>query len=280
MVLSRARSRRLVPLLTASHVPRARPTRVRNALGRAGPAVALTTRMPRATIPTEDTGELFIGPRMFADRRSAGRLLAQALIHHAGTSPVVLGLPRGGVPVADEVAKVLGGTLDVWVVRKLGAPQQPELGMGAIAEGPAVVIDRSTVRLLGVDASDLLRIARREMLEIQRRVERFRGNRPPPDLRGRTAILVDDGIATGGTMRAVLRAVRKRGPAELVVAVPVATPEIVAALRRDVDEVVCLHQVANLYAIGLWYEDFRQVSNEEVSRILERAGRGRGQLPS
>jgi len=210
---------------------------------------------------------------MFPDRRTAGRLLAQALLHHAGTNPIVLGLPRGGVPVADEVARILGGTLDVWVVRKLGAPMQPELGMGAIAEGPAVVLDRGIVGMLGVGTPQLLGIARREMIEVRRRVERFRGTRPAPDLRGRTVILIDDGIATGGTMHAAIRAVKKRGPARLVVAVPVAPPETVAALRRDVDEVVCLHEPDNLYAIGLWYEDFRQVADESVTRILARAAR-------
>lgn len=210
---------------------------------------------------------------MFANRRAAGRLLAQALIHHAGTNAIVLGLPRGGVPVADEIARGLGGALDVWVVRKLGAPFQPELGMGAIAEGPAVVLDRSTVRLLGVTAPQLLGVARREMAEVRRRIECFRGDRPAPELHGRTVILVDDGIATGGTMRAAIRAVKKRGPTRVVVAIPVAAPDVVAGLRREVDEVVCLHQPEDLYAIGLWYEDFRQVSNEEVARILERAAR-------
>ena len=238
-----------------------------------GPELALPPVMPDASIPTDSTDELLAGPRMFADRRAAGRLLAQALIHHAGTNAIVLGLPRGGVPVADEIARVLGGTVDVWVVRKLGAPIQRELGMGAIAEGPAVVLDRATVRLLGVTSAQLLGVARREMAEIRRRVERFRGDRPLPELRGRTVILVDDGIATGGTMRAAIRAVRKREPARLVVAAPVAAPDIVDALRREVDEVVCLHQPEDLYAIGLWYEDFRQVSNEEVGRILERAAR-------
>ncbi len=215
--------------------------------------------------------EPFYHPRMFADRRAAGRQLAQALIAHAGTNPIVLGLPRGGVPVADEIARVLGGVLDVWVVRKLGAPMQPELGMGAIAEGPAVVIDRSTIRELGIARAELLEVARREMTEVSRRVERFRRGRAIPDLRGRVVIIVDDGIATGGTMLAAIRAVKKRRPAHLVVAVPVAAPDVVARLRREVDEVVCLHQPANLYAIGLWYEDFRQVLDEEVARILDKA---------
>lgn len=221
--------------------------------------------MPNLTILPEELGAR---PRMFADRREAGRALAQALIHHAGTDAVVLGLPRGGVPVAAEVARVLGGTLDVWVVRKLGVPYQPELGMGAISEGPAVVLDRSIVGALGIRRGALFEVARREMIEVRRRVERFRGGRPAPELAGRTVILVDDGIATGGTMRAAIRAVRKRRPAHLVVAAPVASPDIVASLHPEVDEIVCLYQPPMLYAIGLWYEDFRQVPDEEVARIL------------
>ena len=134
---------------------------------------------------------------MFADRRAAGRELAQALLRYAGTSPVVLALPRGGVPVAAEVARTLDGTLDVWIARKLGVPSQPELGMGAIAEGPTVVLDRSTLALAGITRAQLLDVARREMHEIRRRVERYRGGRTRPDLRDRTVILVDDGIATG-----------------------------------------------------------------------------------
>lgn len=210
---------------------------------------------------------------MFADRHDAGRMLAQALLRYAGTSPLVLGLPRGGVPVADEVARTLDGDLDVWVARKLGAPFQPELGMGAIAEGPAVVLDRSMVRMLGITRAQLLEVARREMGEVRRRVERFRGGRTPPDLRDRTVILVDDGIATGGTMRAAVRAVKKRRPARLVVAVPVAPPDTIAAIRREVDDVVCLHEPEALLAIGLWYEDFRQVRDDEVVRILEHTAR-------
>lgn len=212
---------------------------------------------------------------MFADRRAAGHQLAQALLRYAGTRPVVLGLPRGGVPVAAEVARVLDGALDVWVARKLGVPIQPELGMGAIAEGPAVFLDRSTVALVGITRAQLLEVARREMNEIRRRVERFRGGRTPPDLRDRTVILVDDGIATGGTMKAAVRAVKKRRPARLIVAIPVAAPDIVAEFRGMVDDVVCLHQPAALFAIGMWYEDFRQVRDDEVVRILERVRRDR-----
>jgi putative phosphoribosyl transferase len=215
--------------------------------------------------------ELGIRPRMFADRRAAGRELAKALIHHAGTNAIVLGLPRGGVPVADEVARVLGATLDVWVVRKLGAPYQPELGMGAIAEGPSVVLDRSILRKLAVRRAEIVEVARREMNEVRRRVERFRKGRAAPELQERTVILVDDGIATGGTTRAAIRAIKMRRPARIVLAVPIASPDVVESLGREVDEVVCLYQPEPMYAIGLWYENFRQVPDEEVARILARA---------
>jgi putative phosphoribosyl transferase len=229
--------------------------------------------MSHASIPIDSPREPLVGPRIFADRRAAGRLLVRALIHHAGTNAIVLGLPRGGMPVADEVARGLGAALDLWVVRKLGAPLEPERAMGAIAEGPAVVLDRAAVRTLGGASPQLLGMARRELAEVRRSVERFRGGRAAPELRGRTVILVDDGIATGNTMRAVIRAVRKRGPGRLVVAAPVAPADVVAGLRGEVDEVVCLHQPDSLRAIGLWYEEFRPVSGEEVARILERAER-------
>lgn len=208
---------------------------------------------------------------MFTDRREAGRLLGRALIHHAGTNAIVLGLPRGGVPVAAEVAGILDATLDVWVVRKLGVPSQPELGMGAIAEGPAAVLDRSIMQSLDISQAELVEVAHREMDEVHRRVEHYRGDRPTPDLHAQVVILVDDGIATGGTMRAAIRAVKKQRPAHLVVAAPVATPGTVESLHDEVDEVVCLHTPTNLYAIGLWYEDFRQVPDAQVVRLLEEA---------
>jgi len=220
------------------------------------------------------TEELVLGNQMFVDRRDAGRQLAQALIHHAGTNALVLGLPRGGVPVADEVALALGATLDVWVVRKLGVPAEPELGMGAIAEGPAVFLDRELVSELGIPSSQILGVARRALQELGRLVDLLRGDRPQPDISGQRVILVDDGVATGSTMRAAVRAIKRHQPAWLVIAIPVAAPDTVAALRREVDEVVCLHQPRNLRAVGAWYEDFRQVSTEEVGRILRRAAAG------
>lgn len=213
-------------------------------------------------------------PRRFADRGEAGRALAEALLKYSGTAPIVLALPRGGVPVAAEVARVLGGSLDVCVVRKLGAPLEPELGIGAVAEGPAVVIERSIARLVGVDPADLPELVRAELEEVQRRVDTFRGGRPLPDVRDRIAILVDDGIATGGTVRAAVRTLRRHHPARIVVAVPVAPPGAIAALRREADDVVCLQEPDDMQAIGLWYHDFHQLTDEEVVGILReyRAG--------
>jgi putative phosphoribosyl transferase len=182
-----------------------------------------------------------------------------------------VGLPRGGVPVAYEVAVALGAPLDVWVARKLGAPFQPELGMGAIAEGGELYIDPRIARIAGATEVEVQRIAESEARELDRRVLRYRRGRPGPGVRGRTVIVVDDGIATGGTMRAVLRAIRSRAPKRLVLAVPVAAADTLDALKSEVDDAVCLDPSPFLRSIGEFYLDFNQVSDDEVVELLDRA---------
>jgi putative phosphoribosyl transferase len=203
----------------------------------------------------------------FPDRRAAGRLLARRLGHLRQPGLLVLGLPRGGVPVADEVAKALGAELDVAVARKLGAPGQPELGFGAIAPGVRVV-DRRTVRALGLAAADVARVEEREREELRRRLRRFRGGRPEPRVSGRTVVLVDDGLATGVTAKAALRSLRAQHPAWLVYASPVGPPDTAREMEREADEVVVLEQPEPFMAVGAWYRDFPQTEDEEVVRIL------------
>lgn len=212
----------------------------------------------------------------FRDRQEAGRRLAVLLQEYAAKAPIVLALPRGGVPVGYEVARALGAPLDVWVVRKVGVPWHPELGLGAVAEGGYLHISRSMVAELGVPEKQLEAVIARERAEVEARVRRFRGERPPPALHGRTVLLVDDGIATGGTVRAALRAIKSAGPRQVVLAVPVASPDVLELLASEVDRIVCPLVPADLYAIGLWYEDFRQVSDDEVVRLLERSRQERG----
>ncbi len=210
----------------------------------------------------------------FTDRADAGRRLARALGHLASERPIVLALPRGGVPVGFAVARALGAPLDVLVARKLGCPFQPELGFGAVAEGGARWVDRAMCRYLDISDADVEAIAAREEAEVKRRALVYRNGGPPPDLRGRTAILVDDGVATGGTARAAIVAARAGAPRRLVFAAPVAPPETARALAAEVDELVCLATPARLVAIGLWYDEFRQVSDEAVVALLQRAARG------
>jgi putative phosphoribosyl transferase len=207
----------------------------------------------------------------YRDRREAGRSLAELLREYAGRDDVVvLALPRGGVPVAYEVAKALGAPLDVFTVRKLGVPGNPELAMGAIATGGAIVLDQRLIQLLGIDRSELERAMAAELRELERREAAYRGERDPPDLSGKTVILVDDGLATGSTMRAAALAVRELNPARIVVAVPVAAEETCDAFRDVVDEIVCGVTPKPFHAVGLWYEDFSQTSDEEVRELLAR----------
>jgi putative phosphoribosyl transferase len=208
----------------------------------------------------------------FRDRPEAGRFLAERLQHYAGRDDViVLALPRGGVPIGYEVAKRLGAPLDVFVVRKLGVPGYEELAMGALASGGLLVLDPAVVRGLGIDQGQIERTIGEELRELERREAAFRGERPPPDLAGKTVILVDDGLATGSTMRAAALAVRKAKPARIVVAVPVAAPETCAQFDDAVDEVVCGLTPRPFHAVGAWYEDFTQTTDEEVRRVLSQA---------
>src|SRR2546422_1830363 len=231
----------------------------------------------RTTIRTPDRRRGETMALRFRDRGEAGRLLATKLRAYAGRPDVlVLALPRGGVPVAYEVARALGAPLDVFLVRKLGVPGHEELAMGAVATGGVRVLNDDVVRALQIPESMIDAVAAREQHELARRERLYRGNRPPPDVRGRTVILVDDGLATGATMHAAVKALRQQQPGRIVVAVPTASPEICEELRAEVDEVICAITPDPFYAVGLWYEDFSQTTDEEVRELLarsERAGR-------
>jgi predicted phosphoribosyltransferase len=208
----------------------------------------------------------------FRDRRDAGRVLAERLRHYAGRPDVlVLALPRGGVPVGYEVAQALGAPLDVFLVRKLGVPGHEELAMGAIASGNVRVLNRDVIAMLNIPAHVIDDIAAREEVELQRREREYRGDRPPLDARGRVVILVDDGLATGATMRAAAASLRRHGVARIVVAVPVAAEETCEALRPEVDEMICAVTPQPFYAVGAWYEDFSQTDDAEVRALLHRA---------
>lgn len=209
--------------------------------------------------------------KRFRDRVDAGHQLAAMLQTYAPEAPIVLALPRGGVPVGYEVARALAAPLDVWVVRKVGVPWYPELGVGAVAEGGYIHLSPEIVAEAGLTKAELDAVVQEKRAEVEARVRRFRGERPVPVLRDRTVILVDDGIATGGTVRAALRAIKAAKPKKLVLAVPVASPDIIESLALEVDHVVCLLAPENLYAIGFWYEDFRQVSDDEVAELLRRS---------
>lgn len=211
--------------------------------------------------------------REFHDRTSAGRALAREVAARSYADPLVLALPRGGVPVALEVARALGAPLDLVMVRKIGVPSQPELAAAAVVNGdhPEYVMNARIMAAAGLSEADVAELARPQLAEIRRRRRSYLAGRPQQSVAGRTAIVVDDGIATGATMRASLHAVARRSPSRLILAVPLAPPQTIADLGREVDEVVCLASPEDFYAIGAHYDDFHQVGDDEVTRMLAEA---------
>lgn len=210
--------------------------------------------------------------RRLTDRRAAGRLLAEKLRAYADQEDiVVLGLPRGGVVVAFEVAKALNAPLDVLLVRKLGAPGQEELAFGAIASGGVRVMNEDVVRAFDLSQAQIEAVIAREQAELERRARAYRGESPPPELEGKTVIVVDDGLATGASMRTALRSLRAHGLKRLILAVPVAPASTCAAMANEADEAICLMTPEPFYAIGQWYEDFSQTSDQEVVELLHEA---------
>jgi putative phosphoribosyl transferase len=207
---------------------------------------------------------------LFHDRYDAGRKLAVRLGHHADDKNViVVALPRGGVPVGFEVAKVLKASLDVFLVRKLGVPGQEELAMGAIASNGVRVFNYYTIRMLAIPVAEIARIEKEARQELDRREKLYRGDSTPLEVRGKTVILVDDGLATGSSMRAAVTAIRKLKPSRLVVAVPVGTAEACKRFEEEVDEMVCAHEPEPFRAVGEWYDDFSQTTDEEVRELLK-----------
>jgi predicted phosphoribosyltransferase len=208
----------------------------------------------------------------YENRYDAGRRLALSLAEYAGRPDVtVLALPRGGVPVGFEIARALRVPLDVFVVRKLGVPGQPEFAMGAIASGGALVLDQQTIGELRISRDAVERVIAMERAELARREELFRGSRPPVDVSGRTIILVDDGLATGSTVQAAIAALRKEGPASVIVAAPVGSREACGAIGAVTDGCLCAMIPDRFYAVGLWYEDFSETTDAEVRQLLSRA---------
>ena len=207
--------------------------------------------------------------KRFLDRRDAGRQLAFKLVKYADRKDVILlALPRGGVPVAYEVANILKAPLDVFIVRKLGLPGKEELAIGAIASGGTRILNEDIVHTLHIDPSTIDEITERERLELQRRERQYRGDRPAPEVRGRTVILIDDGLATGASMMAAVHALRTRQPAQIIVAVPVAAPQAIRLLQSKVDEAVYVIAPEFFEGVGKWYEDFSQITDEEVQILL------------
>jgi predicted phosphoribosyltransferase len=212
-------------------------------------------------------------PQRFRNRNDAGRQLAEKLAAYADRPDVlVLALPRGGVPVGYEVSRALGAPLDVFLVRKLGAPGYEELAMGAVATGGVRVLNDEIVRGLEISEHEIDAAVARELRELSRRARLYRGDRPPPDVAGRTVILADDGLATGATMRAAVAALRQQHPARIVVAVPTASPDTCEALKAEADDVICAMTPEPFFAVGHWYEDFTQTTDNEARELLAHRG--------
>jgi predicted phosphoribosyltransferase len=207
--------------------------------------------------------------KLFRDRVEAGKRLASALANFAGKDAIVLAIPRGGVVVGFEVARALDLHLDVIIPRKIGAPSNPELAIGAMTEDGTIILDESLISYLGVSEDYIKEESERQRLEIERRLKLYRGDAPYPSLKNRDVIIVDDGIATGSTMKAALASVRKRGARTIVVAIPVGPPSTIRELKEEADRVVCLHTPESFYAIGQFYVDFAQTTDEEVTSLLK-----------
>jgi predicted phosphoribosyltransferase len=214
---------------------------------------------------------------LFRDREDAGSQLSPLLDHYRQEEPIVLALPRGGVPVAFPIAELLNAELDVLPVRKIGCPGRRELGVGAITLGGTSLLDEEAIRRLRIDPADLTKVEAEERGELERQNQLFRGGRPAPELRNRTVILVDDGLATGVTAHAAIRDARKRNPMRVVLAVPVAAPEAVHELRLELDDLTCIAAPKDFYAVGLWYRDFRPTTDQTVLVLLSSAARRRAE---
>ncbi len=235
-------------------------------------AVGPAPRTGAVNTPADPAPTLAPAARRFRDRSDAGRRLAELLVPLAGEGTVVIGIPRGGVPVAAEVARALGAPLDITVVRKIGAPRNPELALGAVAEGNVRAVAGGTLGRLGVSRAEFERLAAAAEAELAERSHRYRGARPPADLSGRNAILVDDGLATGSSARAAIESLRARGAARVTLAVPVGAPEALDALRSETDAIVCVEAPPDLWAVGLWYEDFSATADTQVAALLAELG--------
>jgi putative phosphoribosyl transferase len=209
---------------------------------------------------------------LFKNRREAGKLLAEKLIHYKNKSDIlVLALPRGGVPVAFEVAKSLNAEMDIFIVRKLGIPGHEELAMGAIATGGIRIMNEDVLRMINIPLSAIELVTHQELLEIKRREEQYRGNTPEPMVSAKTVIIIDDGLATGSSMKAAISALKRQGPASITVAVPVAEAGVCNNFKQIVDDVICVKTPVNFRAVGMWYEDFTQTSDQEVIDLLKEA---------